>query len=138
MGSHKNKNLIICALSAILVHTSVPQKSYAATSDIYYCISQNFVGAKANEIKNYKEVRFTMKLERNTPNSDTGTVTFSDGHPEGGHAYLLDADGFKHGWHTNFDTGFMSFTFYSSAGQLYQAWVTPDQAIALSAKCETF
>ena len=137
MGSHKNKNLIICALGAILVHTSVPQTSYAATSDVYYCISQNFVGAKANEIKNYKEVRFTMKLERNAPNSDTGTVTFSDGHPEGGNAYLLNVDGFKHGWLTNFDTGFMSFTFYSN-GQMYQSWVTPDQAIALSAKCDSF
>ena len=121
-----------------MVNTSISQKSYAATSDVYYCVSQNFIGAKADKISKYKEVRFTMKLEKTTPNSDTGTVTFSDGHPEGGDAYLLDVDGFKHGWLTNFDTGSMSFTFYLSAGQLYQAWVTSDQAIALSAKCDSF
>lgn len=108
--------------------------SLAISEEVYYCIMQTFVGAMADKRMNYQKTRFTMKLERDTSDSDYGTAIFSDGHPGLGDVRLR---GFSYGWLHNLD-GLPSFTFYPSDGQLYHAWSAPDQAAAYAAKCEKF
>ena len=106
----------------------------SAGETVYYCSMQNFVAAEPNKVENYQTTRFKMKISRDNMSSNGGRVSFSDDHP---FSISFKAFGYNVGYLQSGD-GVSSFGFHLDSGQMFQAWATPNEAVAFSAKCDEF
>ena len=120
---------VIISLILIAIATNL-----SAGETVYYCSMQNFVDAKPNKHSNYQRVRFKMKINRENQSSNSGRVSFSDDHP---FSISFKAFGYNVGYLQSGD-GVSSFGFHLDSGQMFQAWATPNEAVAFSAKCDEF
>ena len=105
----------------------------SANETVYYCSMQNFIDAKPNKVGNYQRTRFKMKISRDSPLSNTGKISFSNDHPHSG--------SFKFWSNTEYlrsESPVTTFVFDIDSGQMFQAWTSPNGAVAVSATCDEF
>ena len=120
---------VIISLILIAIATNL-----SAGETVYYCSMQNFVDAKPYKHSNYQRMRFKMKINRENQSSNNARVSFSDDHP---FSIGFKVFGYNVGYLQSGD-GVSSFGFHLDSGQMFQAWATPNEAAAFSAKCEEF
>ena len=105
----------------------------SAGETVYYCSMQNFVAAEPNKVENYQTTRFKMKISRDNLSSNTGKISFSNDHPPSG--------SFKFWSNTEYlrsESPVTTFVFDIDSGQMFQAWTSPNGAVAVSATCDEF
>ena len=120
---------LIITLFLIAIGTNL-----SAGETVYYCSMQNFVDAKPHKHSNYQRLRFKMKINRENQSSNSVRVSFSDDHP---FSTSFKAFGYNVSYLQSGD-GVSSFGFHLDSGQMFQAWATPNEAVAFSAKCDEF
>ena len=119
---------VIISLILIAIGTNL-----SASEIVYYCSMQNFVAAKPNKVGNYQTTRFKIKISRDHPSSNTGKISFSNDHPHSGSfEFWSNAD------YLRSKSIVTTFLFDINSGQMFQAWTSPNGAVAVSARCDEF
>jgi len=119
---------VIITLFLIAIGTNL-----LASETVYYCSMQNFVDAKPNKVGKYQTTRFKMKISRDNLLSNTGEISFSNDHPHGASfEFWTQAD------YLRSKSTVTTFVLDIDSGQMFQAWTSPNGAVAVSAKCDEF